>query len=103
MPISQDQIEFLGYIISAERITLSPRYIEVIKKFKQPRNVQEVQRFLGLCSYFRKFIQDYALKARLLQDLLKKSSKFKFDKQPVHRIISIFARETDLKTRTTRL
>jgi len=75
------KIEFLGYVISAEGIELNPRHIEAVKNFKQPRNLQELQRFLGLCGYFRKFIQNYAIKARPLQNLLKKSVEFKFDDQ----------------------
>jgi len=73
------EIEFLGFIISIEGITLSSRHVEAVKNFKRPENVQEVQRFLGLCGYFRKFIKDYALKARPLQNLLKKTVKFIFD------------------------
>jgi len=46
------KIEFLGYVVSAEGITLSPRHTEAIKNYKQPANVTEVQRFLGLTVIF---------------------------------------------------
>jgi len=53
------KIEFLGYIVS--KVTLNPRHTEAIKNYKQPANAMEVQRFLGLACYFRKFIKDFAL------------------------------------------
>ncbi|XP_072751065.1 uncharacterized protein [Anoplolepis gracilipes] len=76
----RNTVKFLGYTISENGITLSQRHTEAIKNFIQPRNVLEIQRFLGLTNYFRKFIKDYARKARPLLNLLKKSVEFRFDK-----------------------
>lgn len=73
------EVQYLGYIISDQGITLSPHHTEAIEKFPLPKNVLEVKRFLGLTGYFRKFIRDYAEKARPLSNLLKKSSMFNFD------------------------
>jgi len=68
----KSRIEFLGYIISQNSITLSAKHTEAIDNFSVPLNVHHIQRFLGLASYFRKFIQNFALKAKPLQELLKK-------------------------------
>jgi len=73
------RIEFLGYIITETGITLSPRHTEAVNRFQQPTNVVEVQRFLGLASYFRRFIRDFTLKARPLYSLLKKGIAFDFN------------------------
>lgn len=54
------KIEYLGYIISHDGITISPRHTNAIKDFSRPTNAHEVQRFLGLASYFGKFIQDFS-------------------------------------------
>jgi len=78
---AKKKIEFLGYVISYNEATLSPRHTEAIDKFKQPTNVHEVQRFLGLASYFRRFIKDFSTKAKPLQNLLRKDVKFCFDKE----------------------
>lgn len=72
-------IEYLGYIISEQGITLSERHTQAIKDFPVPKNVHEVRRFLGLTSYFRKFIRDFAIKAKPLYILLKKEVDFKID------------------------
>lgn len=66
-------------MVSANGITLSARHVEAVKNYKKPGNVQEMQRFLGFTNYFRKFIKDYAIKARPLQNLLKKSVECNFD------------------------
>lgn len=72
-------IEYLGYIISPQGITLSQRHIDAVRNFPQPSKVVEVQRFIGLTNYFRKFIQDYAVKAKPLYSLLRKNVAFNFD------------------------
>lgn len=72
-------IEFLGYILSKEGITLSPRHTQAIEDYKTPTNIKGVQRFLGFLGYFRKFIKDFAFKAKPLYNLLKKNVKFDFD------------------------
>lgn len=65
------EIEYLGYLITANGITMSKRHIQAIIDFPQPRNVKELQSFLGLTNYFRKFIKDYAFKVSCLQALVK--------------------------------
>lgn len=72
-------IEYLGYIITPSGITLSSRHVEANQKFPQPRKLIEVQRFLGLTNYFRKFIKNYDIIAKPLQSLLRKNIEFKFD------------------------
>lgn len=70
------EIEYLGYMVSPSGITLSARHTEAVKKFPRLKKLVEIQRFLGLCNYFRKFIQNYAIKAKPLQNLLRKSTIF---------------------------
>jgi len=75
------EIEFLGYVVSYNKATLSPRHTEAISKFKQPTNVHEVQRFLGLANYFWRFIKNFSLKAKPLQNLLRKDTDFVFTQE----------------------
>ncbi|KMQ85071.1 hypothetical protein RF55_16630 [Lasius niger] len=77
------KIEFLGYMVSADGITMSSRHIQAIIDFPQPKTVKEVQSYLRLTSYFRRFIRDYAVKAKPLAALTKKNAKFNFDKDCV--------------------
>lgn len=56
----QDSIEYLGHIIKHNRITVDPNKIETIKNYPEPKNLKELRSFLGLASYYRKFIKDFA-------------------------------------------
>lgn len=78
------EIEYLRYILFQNGITLSPRHTKAVQDFPQPRKVAEIHRFVGLTSYFRKFIKDYTVKAKPLQNLLRKFVEFDFDKNCLH-------------------
>jgi len=75
------QVEFLGHIIEDGRVYPSKRKIEAVQKFPEPSNVKQLQSFLGLSGYFRKFIPQYSTIARPLSDLLKANTKFIFDEK----------------------
>jgi len=76
-------IEYLGYIISPKGITLNSHHTEAVARFPQPKKILELQRFLGLTNYFRKFVKDYASSTKSLNVLLRKTGKFEFDKNCV--------------------
>ena len=71
-----NSIKFLGYIISKQGIQTDPEKINVVVKWPSPCNQKSVQRFLGMVNYYRKFIQNYAEKAKPLYKLLNKDIKF---------------------------
>jgi Reverse transcriptase (RNA-dependent DNA polymerase) len=56
----QEEIEYLGFLISQDRIR--PKYNEKdsIENHPQPKNGNELQRFLGLMNYYRRFINGFA-------------------------------------------
>lgn len=71
-------IDYLGYTISNNTIKPNFRGIESVKNFAMPQNVKQVHSFLGLCSYFRRFIQNFSILAKPLYDLIRKNKDFKF-------------------------
>ncbi|XP_018316620.1 uncharacterized protein [Mycetomoellerius zeteki] len=73
------KIEYLGYIVSHNSISIGARHVKAIEEFPRPRNVKEVQRFLGLMNFFRKFIKDFAVKSKPLRNLTRKAVVFNFD------------------------
>lgn len=75
------EIEYLGYIISGNGIKPNKVNVEAIRNFPQPKTVKQVQSFLGLTSYFRKFVSNFALLARPLYNLVKKDVPFMFGKE----------------------
>ena len=65
-------MKILGHIVSGEGVRMDPVKIEAIRNIKEPRNVKQLQQFLGLTGYYRKFVKDYAKVAAPLYELLKK-------------------------------
>lgn len=74
----QTRIAFLGYVIEDGKLYPSFEKTKAVLKYSEPRAIKEVQSFLGLTGYFRKFIPDYSRIAKPLSDLLKKNSVFRF-------------------------
>ena len=73
-----DKVPFLGHVILAEGISVDPQKIEAIVNWKPPTNVSEVRIFLGLTSYYRKFVEGFSKIATPLTNLLKKDHKFEW-------------------------
>lgn len=63
------QVEFLGYVVTADGIKADPKKVKAIGEMPPPTSVKELKRFLGMTSYYRKFIQDYAKVAKPLTNL----------------------------------
>jgi hypothetical protein len=74
-------IEFLGHIVGKDGLQPEVKKVEKIKNMKRPGSVTEVRSFLGLCSYYRKFMKDFSKIAKPLFNLVKKDNKFKWEKE----------------------
>ena len=72
----QRKVEYLGHFISDNSIIVDSRKINIIQTWPIPTNVSEVRSFLGMVSYYRKFVKNFATIATLLTDLLYKDNKF---------------------------
>lgn len=73
--------EFLGYEISDGRVTLSEKHIEAVQSFPVPIDLRSVQRFIGLTSYFRKFVMDFNKIAAPLYACMKAKLDFNFNSE----------------------
>jgi len=49
--------------------------VEGVLNWPVPRNIKEVQKFLGLANYYRRFIKDFTRIAALLHALVRKEQK----------------------------
>jgi len=69
-------VVFLGHLISAEGIFVDPRKVEAVLKWGRPTNVTEIQSFLGLTGYYRRFIEGFSTIASPLTKLTRKEVGF---------------------------
>ena len=67
------EVRYLGHIVGAEGYSIDPREKEAVIALKssQPATIGDVRKLLGLLSYYRKYIPDFARQASVLYDLLK--------------------------------
>ncbi|MCO5577142.1 hypothetical protein L7F22_051587 [Adiantum nelumboides] len=70
------EIHFLGHIVSAAGVQLDPAKIEAIRNWPDLKNVHEVRSFLGLCSYYRRYVRKFAEIASPLHMLTQKGVPF---------------------------
>eukprot|EP00253_Pinus_taeda_P028572 PITA_28572 len=70
--------KLLGHIISKDSIRIDPERIEAILQIPYPRNIKELQAFLGKINFLRRFIPNLAEMIRLLSNMLKKDAKVRW-------------------------
>jgi hypothetical protein len=63
------EVEFLGYIINANGVEMSTRKVEAVRSWETPKNLKDVQRFLGFANFYRRFIKNFSGVARPITDL----------------------------------
>ena len=74
----QEEVKYLGFVVSREGIGPDPDKINAVRTWQVPRTVKELRAFLGFCTFYRKFIKNFAHIASPLNSLLsgtKKKSK----------------------------
>lgn len=74
----QNSVTVLGHVIGSGNIAMDPDKVRAISEMKAPINIKQVQQFLGLCGYYRKFIKNFSHIANPLFSLLKKDTIWKW-------------------------
>jgi len=70
------KVSFLGHIISGDGIEVQPEKVESVRCWPIPKNLTEVRSFLGLASYYRRFISGFSIIAAPLYHLMRKNVQF---------------------------
>jgi len=70
-----EQVDFLGFNVSADGISMEEDLLQAIDKWPIPRGIKEVQSFLGTMGFYRGFIPQYSEIAKPLTDLTRGNGK----------------------------
>ena len=84
----------MGYIISSAGVSTDPSKTSLVADWPTPTSCKDVQKFLGLANYYRRFVPSFAAIAKPLHRLTEKTAKFKWSTQCEQAFI-------DLKQRLT--
>ena len=71
----QDEVRFLGYVVSSKGISMEAERIEVVKDWPEPKSVRDIQVFLGFANFYRRFIQGFSRIAAPLTSMLKTTNE----------------------------
>ncbi|XP_028763552.1 uncharacterized protein LOC114721817 [Neltuma alba] len=71
-----NEVKFLGDVITQDGVVVDPSKVEAVLNWEQPKTVTEIQSFLGLAGYYRRFIKDFSRIAQPLTKLTRKNQQF---------------------------
>jgi hypothetical protein len=72
------QVAFLRHVISKGGIYVDPSKVQDVLSWKAPTSVSDIQSFLGLVGYYRRFIEGFSKKSKPMTELLEKDKQFKW-------------------------
>lgn len=74
----REEMKYLGYVLNEKGWKVDEDKISCIVNFPAPQSRRELQRFLGLCNWYRRFISDFSRVAVPLTELTRAKIKFKW-------------------------
>ena len=72
----QKQVSFLGHVVDASGISTHPSKLESVKNWPIPKSVKDTSRFLGLYSFYRKFVHIFPDFAKPICTLTESNCQF---------------------------
>ncbi len=74
----RQEVEYLGHVITVLGLKTSNQHVQAVCNFPTPGNFKEVRQFLGLSSYYRRFVPSFA---KILHALTRKTATFKWSEE----------------------
>jgi hypothetical protein len=76
---SRKEVEYLGLLISCNRLKMDPAKVKTVTEWPAPKNVTKLQRFIGFANFYRRFIDHFSGMTQPLHDLTKDRTPFNWD------------------------
>ena len=86
------EVDYLGHHVGLGRVQPRAKKVQAVMDFPAPSNRRQLQQFLGLAGYYRKFIPHFAHITVALSDLLQKGTKFDWTAEAVHAFLDLKSR-----------
>ena len=77
----RNRIHYLGHVLDATGVHVDPSKVEAVANMPLPKKVVELQSFLGMCGYYRRFINKYSNIAQPLHELLRQDVTWKWEEK----------------------
>ncbi|KRX58165.1 Retrovirus-related Pol polyprotein from transposon gypsy [Trichinella sp. T9] len=76
--LMRQSVHYLGYIVTQHGVGTDPEKTAAVQEWPTPQCVREVRKFLGLASYYRRFVRNFAGVENPLHALTKKGEKWRW-------------------------
>ncbi|KAL6417073.1 hypothetical protein ACFW04_013013 [Cataglyphis niger] len=73
-----NQLKYLGHVVDRKGIRTDPEKVSTVENWPEPRTVKQIRQFLGMASWYRRFIANFSTIAAPLTSLTRKNAKWKW-------------------------
>ena len=92
----RSEISYLGYIVSAEGISTCSDKVKVVQEWPVPKTLKDLRSFLGFASYYRRFVEGFAMIAKPLYNLISECNKEKTTRDTSQALQRNWTRDCDV-------
>ncbi|KAG5899439.1 hypothetical protein JTB14_033630 [Gonioctena quinquepunctata] len=77
----QKEVRYLGHVVSGEGVAVDDQKIKAVKDWPIPKDIHQLRSFLGLCTYYRRYVLGFANIAKPLTRLTEGQTKFQWSEE----------------------